>query len=338
MSNPLLKGAEDLTLQLKPSFLTKDNEKFHLIFDDRTQSYNTPFRFDIESSKFIKQEVENSRVPWSLLNQEPSYTRMNTVQRAVGRVMTYARTGSEMTGGEAVTGFYVAPNIIMTVQHILKRKNDFPFVLFCNRIRAAWSPSDFNFGENTWALTLLEENEGLDVSLWRIDRMSDIFLSVSDRVLNIPENRTEILEQTPAVVIQENLEQSKHSAVFAIGYNGDVTYEQVLSWNKQLAPSIRNKIGPTGLPLVVYYQQWLQPDYKTASPGNIIAARDGVFAVTCSFVNGYCGGPLLFVDEVGMSFVGYVVMGSPPNNFNVCFSAQRDKFRAWFSAALHKHK
>ena len=48
----------------------------------------------------------------------------------------------------------------------------------------------------------------------------------------------------------------------------------------------------------------MHPNFRSASPGNILI-NDEIIAVNCSYVPGYCGGPLVFITENSLSFVGY---------------------------------
>jgi hypothetical protein len=79
-----LLAATDTIDTTKKQNLFEGTEYFHLIYDFQAQCYNTPYKYDPEVNVFEKIESAQaeSRTPWTLLNNEPHYSRMNTIAKA----------------------------------------------------------------------------------------------------------------------------------------------------------------------------------------------------------------------------------------------------------------
>lgn len=300
--------------------------------DSRAKLYNLPLLFDAETQRFGSMPVDDvpSRLAWTLLAKNPHASRMNSVAKAVGRIFVCESAGSQLHPRQAVTGFYVAPNVIMTVAHI--KKNDTDRMVFVCRANAQWDPTLLKFDENMWEMGFITSDKDLDVSLWHIGRSSDIHLSISSRVLNILENWSE-LQSNKALATQDPIEK-ENSAVFSIGYNiatdPDKSLEGVIQADN-LKDKVIAQVTPTN------YSKWLNPNRKTASPGNIVGSSGHAFAVTCSYNEGYDGAPLLFVTESELAFFGYVALGAPKMNFNFCYSTQTPQFKNWFTTLEHRN-
>jgi len=283
-----------------------------LLYDNETNSYEVP---DLS--------ITPSHTPWTLLKNPTHMERLTRITKCVGRVVSCTESGVPK---ETATGFYVAKDIILTVAHIIKP--DFPKLVFLPNAHVRWNLPRI-VGVNMFVLELIAKDDNLDASLWRIQRSSDTFLNPSTRTLTFPEHVTEEIEENPTAFPKGTQTELEKSSIAIIGYNGDVTPEDADRWANMLHPVLKAMVKPESV-THLKYNEWLHPNRKTASPGNIITIEDHVIGVTTSFVSGYCGAPAIFITENDLSFVGYAVRGAPVTNFNLCYSAQTARFTTWF--------
>jgi hypothetical protein len=120
-----------------------------------------------------------------------------------------------MIPNASVTGFYVAPNVIMTVNHITANP-EFSNLLFYTKVYAncmffaLMCEIELTTTQGTWTSLSLARTRGSSlpfplirrlILLCGIEQASDVFLTLSTRRITIP-NAYEQIEDDPAHFIQ----------------------------------------------------------------------------------------------------------------------------------------